>query len=162
MDTLSLTLSPLNVTSNSSLLCIGFGGADAHAILEEHLVASTASNFTSSSLSFTPFVFSAHSDSSLRALLERYSDFLKTATHDCESESIVNTSDLAWTLHSRRSRLPVKVSFSARTIQQLHEKIDKKLASVNSNAGTTIIGQRAVTSTRQAPCILGVFTGQGA
>lgn len=103
---------------------------------------------------FTPFLFSANSETSLVALLERYSQFLKT--HDGN----VDASDLAWTLRSRRSQLPVKAALSALTIQQLSEKIDKKIASARTNAGTTI-GTRSA-GKAAAPRVLGIFTGQGA
>ncbi|KAF3766643.1 hypothetical protein M406DRAFT_252003 [Cryphonectria parasitica EP155] len=143
-----------------SVNSFGFGGANAHAILEEHVnvdLPPSAARSTLEGLSlrpFTPFVFSANSEMSLITLLERYSDSLKTHHSDTDA------SDLAWTLHSRRSQLPVKVSFSALSIKQLTDKIDVKLATVKANAATTI-GTR--TASRHAEsCILGIFTGQGA
>lgn len=101
-------------------------------------------------------MFSANSEKSLTALLEQYSGFLKTHQDD------INISDLAWTLHSRRSHLPIKAAFSALTIEQLISKINTKLSSVKKNAGaTSTIGVR--TSGKSAtPRVLGVFTGQGA
>lgn len=137
---------------------VGFGGANAHTILEEHLQPTSSSHNlhqdSSKSSSFTPFLFSALSETSLVALLEQYSEFLKTHHSD------IDASNLAWTLHSRRSQLPVKVAFSALTIQQLSSKIDNKLAAVKQNAGTAI-GTRS-TGKPAAPRILGIFTGQGA
>lgn len=132
----------------------GFGGANAHAILEEHLPLSRVQQQDSKLPHFTPFVFSANSEPSLVALLERYSDFLKT--HDGD----VDAFDLAWTLHTRRSQFPVKAAFSALTIQQLIDKIDDKIASVQANAGATV-GIRSA-GRPAAPRVLGVFTGQGA
>ena len=93
------------------------------------------------------------SEPSLVAQLQAYSNHLKTH-HDK-----IDASDLAWTLHSRRSQLSTKTAFSALTIEQLTSKIDAKLAEVSQNAGTTI-GIRSTTKT--APRLLGVFTGQGA
>lgn len=135
---------------------VGFGGANAHAILEEYGLPTSSSSpeDEKSSTSFSPFVFSALTETSLVVLLEKYSEILKTRPHG------INASDLAWTLHTRKSQLPTRVSFSAGTIQQLSAKIDNKLAAAKKNADTTI-GTR--TSGKNAtPRILGVFTGQGA
>ena len=137
---------------------VGFGGANAHAILEEHVQPTSSSqslpqdNIKPSSS--TPFVFSALSETSLVALLEQYSEILKNHHND------IDAANLAWTLHSRRSQFPVKTAFSALTIQQLSSKIDNKLAAVKQNAGTAI-GTRS-TGKPAAPRILGIFTGQGA
>lgn len=134
---------------------IGFGGANAHAILEEHVPLVTRSKEDpSKSSSLTPFVFSALSEQSLVALLEQYSQYL--TAHQDE----LDASDLAWTLYSRRSQFPVKTAFSARTIQQLIQKIDSKLAATKENA-TATIGIRS-SGKPATPRILGVFTGQGA
>ena len=88
------------------------------------------------------------------ALLEQYSQYL--TAHQDE----LDASDLAWTLYSRRSQFPVKTAFSARTIQQLIQKIDSKLAATKENA-TATIGIRS-SGKPATPRILGVFTGQGA
>ena len=126
---------------------IGFGGTNAHAILEQYQAPAASAP---QSLSFTPFVFSALSENPLAAQLQAYSDYLKTY-HDNN-----DASDLAWTLHSRRT---TKIAFSALTVEQLASKIDAKLAEVSQNAGTTI-GIRS--SIKATPRLLGVFTGQGA
>lgn len=88
------------------------------------------------------------------ALLEQYSQYL--TAHQDE----LDASDLAWTLYSRRTQLPVKTAFSARTIQQLIQKIDSKLAATEENA-TATIGIRS-SGKPATPRILGIFTGQGA
>ncbi len=104
-------------------------------------------------LPFTPFIFSAASEISLINQLKAYSTHLKT------HHGSIDPSDLAWTLHSRRSQLSTKTSFSALTIEQLTSEIDTKLTEVSQKAGTTI-GIRS--NTKAAPRLLGVFTGQGA
>ncbi len=93
------------------------------------------------------------SEASLVAQLQAYSNHLK-AHHDN-----IDASDLAWTLHSRRSQLSTKTTFSSLTIEQLTSNIDVKLAEVSQNAGRTI-GIRS--NTKATPRLLGVFTGQGA
>jgi hybrid polyketide synthase/nonribosomal peptide synthetase ACE1 len=136
------------------LFAAGFGGANAHAILEEYMQpVSDVGATDNSSVSFAPFVFSAQTETSLVALLEQYSQVLKTRAN-------IDTAELAWTLHSRRSQLPTRAAFSASTIEHLSAKIDNKLAAVKQKPGTTI-GIRP-SGKPAAPCVLGVFTGQGA
>ena len=93
------------------------------------------------------------SEVSLIAQLQAYSEYLKI-------HKDINASDLAWTLQSRRSQLPVKTAFSALTIEQLTSKIDDKLAGVKQSPGTNV-GIRS-NSKSSIPRVLGIFTGQGA
>ncbi|KAE9373525.1 hypothetical protein N431DRAFT_482543 [Stipitochalara longipes BDJ] len=139
---------PRRVSVNS----FGFGGANAHAILEQYQPsASDIASGDANPVPWTPFTFSAVSESSLVSQLEAYSEFLKR-------QNALDPFDLAWTLQSRRSQFPIKAAFSAPTIEQLTAKIDKKLESAKQTAGTSI-GNR---STPASPHILGIFTGQGA
>jgi hybrid polyketide synthase/nonribosomal peptide synthetase ACE1 len=131
----------------------GFGGANAHAILESYRPAKQTNGILKhdAALPCTPFVFSAVSEKSLIASLESYAEFLR-------ARETVDLRDLAWTLQSRRSALPVKTAFSANTAEGLASKIDAKLAALKNTPGLTI-GTR---STPGQPRVLGVFTGQGA
>lgn len=131
-------------------ICIGFGGSNAHAILEEYRPNSESEMQREPC---TPFVFSALTENSLVTYLEEFSNYLKTTDG-------VNLSDLAWTLQSRRSQLPTKAAFSAASIDMLVSKIDEKLAAAKQNPGTTV-GLRS-NPKLAAPRVLGVFTGQGA
>lgn len=85
------------------------------------------------------------------AVLEQYSAFLK-------ADSTINLCDLAWTLQSRRSALPIKTTLSASTADALIAKIDSKVANAKKTPATAA-GMRSGNTT---PRILGVFTGQGA
>lgn len=100
---------------------------------------------------FTPFTFSAASEESLVALLQSYSGFLQT-------HNKVNLRDLAWTLQSRRSALPVKTALSASTVENLVSQIGRKLEEAKKGSDTKI----GVRSRPDKPRLLGVFTGQGA
>ncbi|KAF2678702.1 hypothetical protein K458DRAFT_435696 [Lentithecium fluviatile CBS 122367] len=135
-----------------SVNSFGFGGTNAHAILESYDAPTTPKHDASPSL--TPFVFSAASEVALVAQLQAYSSHLKT------HHEAINCADLAWTLHARRSHLSTKAAFAALSIEQLASKIDAVLADVSQNAGATA-GLRSIANTG-TPRLLGVFTGQGA
>ncbi|KAI0172766.1 lovastatin nonaketide synthase [Hypoxylon sp. FL1284] len=148
------------VPRRASVNSFGFGGTNAHAILEQHIPAQDPTSRDvqdpSAPITFAPFVFSTLTETSLVKLLERYSQFLKTDANR------INGSDLAWTLHSRRSQLPTRATFSASSLQQLIAKIDSRLAAVKENASSgTTVGLRS-SGKAASPRVLGVFTGQGA
>jgi hybrid polyketide synthase / nonribosomal peptide synthetase ACE1 len=129
----------------------GFGGSNAHAILEGYCKPLDDRSLESEHVPVAPFVFSAMSEISLTTLLQRYAQYLKDNTK-------INAADLSWTLESRRSQLPIRTAFSALTIEQLTSKINEALAQSSQNSATSI-GTR---SKATAPRIMGVFTGQGA
>lgn len=104
----------------------------------------------------TPFIFSAMSESSLRDYLHKFRNFMSLQGND------INLQDLAFTLNSRRSRLPYAAAFSASTTAELVEKITRELHAVASDPSRTIGTRASVRSDRAGPSILGVFTGQGA
>jgi acyl transferase domain-containing protein len=139
----------------------GFGGTNAHAILESHdpLTSSGTRKIppsgSSSLRSFTPYVFSAMSETSLKDNLQAYVahlDELTTTTHD--------TSDLAYTLRKHRSVFPYRASFSSRTIEDLKTDIQASLEDATSTYG--IRAQARSGTGDPGHKILGVFTGQGA
>ncbi|KAF7586831.1 hypothetical protein BBP40_008256 [Aspergillus hancockii] len=148
-------LLPEGVPRRVSVNSFGFGGSNAHAILEEYKPAmiESTSAIQSQSAPFTPYIFSAVADASLTDQLQAYSEYLKKCPN-------VDPLDLSYTLQSRRSQLPVKAAFSATAMEQLTAKIDDKLAELKKTPGTTV-GIRS--NNKQAnPHILGIFTGQGA
>jgi hybrid polyketide synthase/nonribosomal peptide synthetase ACE1 len=138
---------PRRVSVNS----FGFGGSNAHAILEQAPAVSGEVAQRNTHTLFSPFVFSASSEVALVGQLRAYSDYLK-------KHSDIDATDLAWTLQSRRSQLSTKIPFSARTIEQLTSKIDAKLAALTQTPGSTL----GIRSNAKHASILGIFTGQGA
>ena len=132
----------------------GFGGANAHAILEHYDNESSTCALASSEAidTLTPFVFSAFSDQSLRAHLSAFVAFLEG------DRPQINSRDLAWTLRRRRSLFPYRVSFTASSLDDLRVQIAAKLEQENASVGV----KASPASKRGATKILGIFTGQGA
>ncbi|XP_044716927.1 AMP-binding enzyme domain-containing protein [Hirsutella rhossiliensis] len=132
-----------NTPRRASVNSFGFGGTNAHAIVESFPGYPTAAEPTrscSDSLIVTPLVVSANSEHSLQRLVAGLCESLGSTNN----EEQVN--GLLFTLAKRRSQLPLRVAFSGSSLQAMREKLDK-----------------ATTSADEAPGrILGVFTGQGA
>jgi acyl transferase domain-containing protein len=141
----------------ASVNSFGFGGTNAHAILESH--DSKADHLPSSvATTFTPFVLSATSELALRETMSNYATWLDAIQGNLD----FNPQDLAWTLRKRRSVFQYRTSFTASSIAELRDKILAKLKDKEIPG----IGTRAVSSSisSEEPCgrILGIFTGQGA
>jgi hybrid polyketide synthase/nonribosomal peptide synthetase ACE1 len=143
---------PPGVPRRASVNSFGYGGTNAHAILEAYEGITTPSASNDNRLAFTPFTFSATSEKTLRQLLAAYAAYLQ------ESPS-VNVRDLSWTLHSRKSRLPFTTIISGTTQERLLTNIRTKLEESAPKQFAT--GQRKPSHPESAR-LLGVFTGQGA
>ncbi|KAL8764126.1 MAG: hypothetical protein Q9184_000268 [Pyrenodesmia sp. 2 TL-2023] len=144
---------PPGVPRRVSVNSFGFGGANAHAIIESYEPESNALAKTlppaSVSAPYT-FVFSATSERSLLAQLESYVDFL-------DANPNIPLTALSWSLF-RRTAFNFRVTFSAHSAESLISQIKNSLA--NAESKKTPFGVRI---NPKAPReILGVFTGQGA
>ncbi|GKT54723.1 hybrid NRPS/NKS cluster containing protein [Colletotrichum tofieldiae] len=144
---------PENGTRRVSVNSFGFGGANAHAIVEcaDSYVARKVS--VPSPRSFAPYLLSAASETVLTAMIERLKSFLNSK--QAAGSTGINMRDLAWTLCNRRSTLGCRTVVSAaKDTQDLIDKLDASTQSpaVSSSAKVSETGIR----------IFGVFTGQGA
>ncbi|ROV88538.1 hypothetical protein VMCG_10383 [Cytospora schulzeri] len=152
----------------ASVNSFGFGGSNSHAILEQYVPqaesltnSETSTNIcpgpsTSSSQLFTPLVFSAASETSLRAMLSSHLDYL-------QSNPAVQLSSLAYTLQHRRSTLSYRTAITALTIQHAIESLKGLFNAPSDSSAGELLGNRYSTSIKtQRHKIIGIFTGQGA
>nr|A0A089FSA4.1 RecName: Full=Hybrid PKS-NRPS synthetase prlS; AltName: Full=Pyrrolocin biosynthesis protein S [fungal sp. NRRL 50135]AIP87510.1 pyrrolocin synthetase [fungal sp. NRRL 50135] len=124
----------------------GFGGTNAHAILEAYEPPSVS---PSAGPLFSPLTISAATEKSLRALMSSYSEYLK-------ANPKTSLRDFAYTLQERRSTLAFRAAIAASTSDEAAIKIDGLLDAEDARELST--KHFGIPS----PRLLGVFTGQGA
>ncbi|KAH8599965.1 hypothetical protein B0O99DRAFT_682435 [Bisporella sp. PMI_857] len=137
---------PSGVPRRASVNSFGFGGTNAHAILESY--DQIPKECLRSDRLITPIVISAKSEQSLVSQTQALLKFI-------ESHPKVNLEDLAWTLQKRRSLFPFRVALSGSSREQLLAALVERLQSLP----TSPLGFRPQGNESR---ILGVFTGQGA
>ena len=146
---------PAGVTRRASLNCFGFGGTNAHAIVESYEPPSWSAppSGTGSLPLAIPLTISANSERSLATMIANFQSYMEKNPSLC-------LNDIAWTLQSRRSEFSVKAQFSGPSREELLSKMEAALVKANGSSPGTI-GQRSAARPSKAR-ILGVFTGQGA
>ncbi|TLS27255.1 hypothetical protein PpBr36_04254 [Pyricularia pennisetigena] len=131
----------------ASVNSFGFGGTNAHAIVEEYKPPITLKPLTTTtSANALPLVFSARTKRSLKLSLEKFLSLAK-------ADPSLNITDVAYTLLQKRSVLPLRHAIAAADLTTLVGAIQEALK-----------GEIGVDYTPKNPTarILGVFTGQGA
>ncbi|KAI1279073.1 hybrid PKS-NRPS PsoA [Xylaria sp. FL0933] len=140
---------PSGAPRRASVNSFGFGGTNAHVIIESWEDRTTAAETRSSSPCWGPFVLSANSKTALKATIASLSNTLK-------SQKSIDLSRLAWTLQTRRTQFPYRVSVSATDRVELIKKLDSIIETKEQSPFAT----RSIQS--PSARILGIFTGQGA
>ncbi|RYP60584.1 hypothetical protein DL770_009960 [Monosporascus sp. CRB-9-2] len=146
-------------TRRASVNSFGFGGTNAHCILEEFVPESKVNGIppaakTSSSLLYTPLIFSAASATALETMLSQHLDYL-------QSHPDVVLTDLAYTLQHRRSTFPYRKAIAAPTIADAIQSLEGIVHLPPNSKDEAGLDTRFNTLSRPAK-ILGIFTGQGA
>ncbi|KAL8310555.1 hypothetical protein RB597_010414 [Gaeumannomyces tritici] len=163
---------PPGVPRRASVNSFGFGGSNAHAILEAYeppLSAATSPRGRElpvagprqaqrPATSLVPFVWSANSEASLEAALSSHARYIR-------DHPSLDLEALRFTLATKRSALPHKIVFPALDAGELLSRMEDCLEARRSGDADAPLGMR---STPRSPggkgkhSILGVFTGQGA
>ena len=139
---------PSGVKKRASVNSFGFGGTNAHAIIEAWEPLERSHN-SESALHYGPFNVSGHSTQALASILNALADTIKTMDD-------ISLADLGYTL-SRRSQFTYRASFSATSRDELIGKLKDAAQKASS------LAIRGTVVTEKLPLrILGIFTGQGA
>ena len=146
-----------NQPRRASVNSFGFGGTNAHAIIENYEPPTLASprdqQYLASAPLAIPLVLSANSEVSLVSMIRQFYAFIEKDDQLC-------LNDLAWTLQARRSELAVKATFSGPTRDALLSNMKNALEKAGQTPPVPI-GQRRETRSGNVR-LLGIFTGQGA
>ncbi|KAF1957271.1 hypothetical protein CC80DRAFT_592570 [Byssothecium circinans] len=133
----------------ASINSFGFGGTNAHAIIEYYPSHEKESLVSNTPAVFSPITFSAASASALRQSM------LDVQSYLVDHEN-TNIRDLAHTLHSRRSTLAYRKTLTCEKVEDIVADIEEFLDGERNDGLNTRYPD--ITT----PSILGVFTGQGA
>ena len=137
---------PSSQPKRASVNSFGFGGTNAHAILESF---SPSTPPRDKDTPFLPFVFSAASEASLRGNVQSMLGYLAA-----KGDGGISARDLAYTLNFRRSVFPYRKAFSSTSIAGLVDKMQLYLEQDEDPPASAV---------PSAPVqLLGIFTGQGA
>ncbi|KAF2268646.1 putative hybrid NRPS/PKS enzyme [Lojkania enalia] len=140
-------LVPRGQSKRASVNSFGFGGTNAHVILESYEQDRRDELSPSVKTAILPFTFSATSEKSLANSIEAFKEYL-------EANKTVDLLRMALTLNLKRSIFPFRRSFSAPNVDILLNKMKAAVIKSETLAEATNNPVRSK--------LLGVFTGQGA
>lgn len=143
---------PPRTPRRTSVNSFGFGGTNAHVILEDFNPSTPHPNsILAFSSALLPFVFSAASEDTLGAVLEQYLRFLQ----ENPSTDLLH---LGSSLMTKRSAFSSRVVLTAVSIDDLKQNIQAELDKRKIKNSSTIVWRTSPGPKK----IIGVFTGQGA
>ncbi|KAK3987151.1 Fusarin C synthetase [Cladorrhinum sp. PSN332] len=144
---------PAGAPRRASVNSFGFGGTNAHVIVESWEGQSAITEPDSSPLPcWGPFVLSANSETALTAMAASLSTTLNNQSNH------VDLSRLAWTLQTRRTQFTHRASFAAGSKEELVTRLDSAIKDREQQSTAATKATKLSSDIR----ILGVFTGQGA
>ncbi|KAJ4294702.1 hypothetical protein N0V88_004936 [Collariella sp. IMI 366227] len=135
----------------ASVNSFGFGGSNAHAIIEAYTPERVRELLAPAPLLlFAPLLLSAASDTTLTATIAAHADFIEVSPE-------ISLGDISYTLHSHRSTHQKRAVFASTSRDGLVAKLRAHDADDKKKADAPVV--RTVSS---KPRTLGIFTGQGA
>ncbi|KAL1617025.1 Type I Iterative PKS [Diplodia seriata] len=141
---------PRRVSVNS----FGFGGTNAHAIVESYDGGKQEATRDPTSDFFRgPLAFSARTESSLRASIREFANFIK-------SNPSADLEDVTSILQEKRKAFPVRHYFPGSTREKLIENLDGFVTEPGSRSN--MVTRTESRNTDEPARVLGIFTGQGA
>jgi hybrid polyketide synthase/nonribosomal peptide synthetase ACE1 len=150
---------PAGAVRRASVNSFGFGGTNAHAILEAFepaipeaslVLATPRRKISRDTANPLPLTFSATSEQSLTKLMSSYLNYL------IENPQ-VDIRQFAWSLHDRRSTFTYRSSVTGHSEEEVIAELRKSVEKLQSGKFTVVL--RGTTAKKH---MLGVFCGQGA
>ncbi|KAK4863417.1 hypothetical protein LT330_002195 [Penicillium expansum] len=143
---------PAGAVRRASINSFGFGGTNAHAIIEayEPEVSPVQAEAAAKAAIALPLVFSATSEKSLTSLMAKYLEYLTENPN-------ADLTSLAFTLHDRRSTFAYRSHIAGQSVEEILPKLQKAVEEQQSGNSASIV--RGSSAKKH---LLGVFTGQGA
>jgi polyketide synthase PksN len=119
-----------NIPRRAGISSFGFGGANAHIVIEEHISSSTAQqiNFSPDNANTVIIPISAKTQACLRTYAEKLHAFLRKSIVEGQNLRLksedINLRDMAYTLQVGRAAMEERIVFLVKGISELIEKLE--------------------------------------